>query len=391
MNNWDAQLIHTVSDLADFISGKTLKSTELLEKASRRLTPYLRSIVDLGLIHPKPVRWTESERAYVRPEGTLVVSVDSSGLTANTLSSPMAISGHIAEVRLKSVDISRDFLRFNILREAKRQKDLCGKPSHLTELFDSVKTWKINLPTMAEQVSLVMAVSKAEEVIVAQEAACTALRVAIAEKFLSVFGKSVLNNPQMVQFVPLGTVAEVKLGRRFKLELVSDIPTYTKSCLIGLFGDDLFPSSNINPIEASQTIQHRAVASTDLLLDLRTLRVVTSQMLGILDTELFCSDRLVSIQPLTDLLHPIYLLGLLRSDFGVQMMMARRSGPSVPTLTKSAVQCLEVPLPCVELQIEFAEQYQRLMSSLELQTKSLESAIADFNFVLEQSFEAYRS
>lgn len=382
-------MIKAINELADLRLGKTLVSTQLEKESAVGLKPYLRSSIDMGRIDPRPSRWTRSKAAYVSAEQSLVLAIAHPNLVVNTLMTDMAISAHLAEVKPKCSNVSADFIRFALLYSARLGKSEIGEDTNLEDFLQELAAHQFDIPSRTEQDEKVQGLRALESSVIAQENAVAALRIRVAETFLNVLGKPQQGNSNFVEFVPLGSLATVSRGITLSDKPIDPESDQGIRCLATLTGDPLAPAQEFIIPSRRSGLNRDVLKPSDVVIS-RSLRKL---LLAIIwrsgQAEARFMDRLISIRVNPQLLNATYLLGLLRSPYASQALAGSAAGSKIGLLSKAALESFPVPLPPMDLQIQFAESYELATEIYNAETNKLQLRQLQFHASLEEVFREY--
>lgn len=382
-------MIKAINELADLRVGKTLGSAQLEKESAVGLKPYLRSSVDMGRVDPRPSRWTRSEAAYVSAEQSLVLAIANPHLIVNTLMTDTAISAHLAEVKPKCSNVSADFIRFALLYSARLGKSGIGEDTNLEDFLQELAAHQFDIPIRTEQDEKVQGLRALESIVIAQENAVAALKIRVAEMFLNVLGKPQQGNSNFVEFVPLGSLATVSRGITPSDKSIDPESDQGIRCLATLTGDPLAPAQEFIIPSRRAGLNRGVLKPSDVVIS-RSLRKL---LLAIIwrsgQAEARFMDRLISIRVNPQLLNATYLLGLLRSPYASQALAASATGSKIGLLSKATLESFTVPLPPMDLQIQFAEAYSLALETYSVAVNELQLRQFDFHNDLEQVFCKY--
>lgn len=370
----------------DLVLGKTLKPSQLLHENSPELVPYLRSAVDMRRVDPIPVRWTRSSLAYVSQRASLVLAMNDFGLVVNHLTLDTAISGHLAELKLKSSVASADFLRFALLDCSRRQKIASDGKTNFKDVLEAIRAQRIEIPSSSKQDTDVELLKNVERSLIAQEKAVDSLRIAVAETFLNVLGKPEPTNPNFVELVPLGSIATFFRGQRIPAEEVGQAVGDGVRFLSDLIGDPISPSPQFIFPSKSNRLKQEILQPSDIVISRALRKLLLAIIWSKGQAESSFIDRFILIRTNPKLLNAAYFLGLLRSVYGGQLLSDVASGGSMPQLSKSGLERLLVPLPSMNLQKRFAETYQERVESYLEAVEQLQKKRFELDAALDEVF-----
>ncbi len=244
----------------------------------------------------------------------------------------------------------------------------------------NLKKLKIPVPPIEIQKQIVEVLDEAQKLIDNRKKQIELLDDLIESIFYDMFGDPVKNDKGW-EVKKLGKVSNIKS---------LDIEDKYKD-------DDLVWLLNLDEIESNtgKLLERKQVKFSDLpssIISFNENYVLYSKLRPYLnklilpDKEGYATSELVPILP-KKYLNKVYLFNLLRSDPILKFLEIHVSGAKMPRVVMKDFRNLEIPIPPIQLQNQFAEKVQAIEKQKELLKESLKLMEDNYNSLMQRAFK----
>ncbi len=219
-------------------------------------------------------------------------------------------------------------------------------PSHLKQIF-------LPLPLLAEQKRIVTLLNEADKLRKLRAQADRRTATLISALFHEMFGGRKFTSIRVGELTSLVTSGATPRGGE---EIyVSEGPYFIRSQNVQMNWLDLSDAACL-PREVHEQMLRTKVATGDVLLNITGASIGRVAWIDKIDHEANVSQHVCLIRPKADLLTAAYLSVFISLPATQQFILQVQAGASRQALNHQQVRALEIPLPPLSLQKEFAKQ-----------------------------------
>ena len=320
----------------------------------------------------------ENSAAKILPAGTVLISIFATiGRTA-VLGIDATTNQAIAGVTPNNLrEITPSFLRFfldcsvaNLTAEARgvAQMNINGK---------ILKSLPIPVPPLAEQERIVKLLDEADELRKLRAQADRRTAQLLPALFHQMFGGSKFKPVRVGELTSLVTSGSTPRGGNEVY--VSEGPYFIRSQNVRMNQFDLSDAVCL-PAEVHEQMARTKVAKGDVLLNITGASIGRVAWVEKLDREANVSQHVCLIRPKPELLSAVYLSVFISLPATQYFILQIQAGASRQALNHQQVRALEIPVPSLPMQKEFAQRVTEI--------RALESAQAASRLRLESLFQS---
>lgn len=370
--------IYKLGDVATYVNGKVFKPSEWSERG----TPIVRiqNLTDKS----KPYNYYAKDdipEKYVINNGDILISWSASLGVFEWNNGYAFLNQHIFKVIFDKIDINKKYFVYIVRAKLSEM----GRHTHGSTMkhitkgnFDNIP---INLPPLEEQERIVYILEKAEKAIQKREESTRLLDELVKSKFNEMFGEPIKNTKgwNWSKLEELGNWKTGGTPSRRKME-------YFKGKIPWLSSGEL---NNKYCFDSNEHITEEAISNSSAKLIEKE-----SLLLGMYDTaalkstinmvECTCNQAIAYSKLSSELVNTIYVYYCIQ--IGKEFYKRQQRGVRQKNLNLSMIKELEIIMPPIELQNQFADfvkQVDKLKFKMESSLKELEN---NFNSLMQKAF-----
>ncbi len=254
--------------------------------------------------------------------------------------------------------------------------------------LEDIRELPLPVVPLSEQERIVRILDAAEEL--RRLRACADRRTADLSPalFCDMFGDPAAN-PKAWRFVPVGRISSVVTSgftpRGGSQVYVEEGPYLIRSQNVQMNMLDLSDAACL-PKDVHESMARVRVQVQDVLLNITGASIGRVAWVESLDREASVNQHVCIIRPLTDVAHPAYISVCLSTDFGKRMIDQVQAGASRQGLNHQQVRQLEIPLPPLSLQRQFAARVAEIRALEARQAESRHRLDDLFQSLLHRAF-----
>ena len=276
----------------------------------------------------------------------------------------------------------------------KLQNDICNKASGCAQPNISpseISEMNIYVPNNLIQEKIANVLDKAQELIDKRKAQIEALDELVKSRFIEMFGNISINNKKWVIDKLSTVVNNIENGKSFVCEGFSRNGEYPAILKLSSVTYGIYNSNENKALtDKSLYIDSVEVKNGDLLFTRKNTPELVGMSAYVYNTEpnLMMPDLIFRINT-NEKINKIYLWKLINHDLfrGKIKSLANGSAKSMSNISKQKLMELDIPLPPIELQNQFAsffKQVDKLKFEMQESLKELED---NFNSLMQRAFK----
>ena len=375
-----------LKELVNIDSGFAFKSS--LFTNDEQYIPIIR-IRDINSGETKTYYSGEYDEQYIVNNGDLLISMDGSFTVRKWNGGKALLNQRVCRIKSISDQLTDDYL-FRIL--PKKLKEIEDKTPFVTVKHLSVKgiqNIELNLPTLDIQNKVVKILDKAQRLIDNKNNQLELLDELVKSRFVEMFGDPIKNNKRL-DIVKLGELINIISGYAFKSTKFVD--TGVPVLRIGNINSGYFKSSNLKFWNKDDNLDKYLVKPNDLVISLTgTVGKDDYGNICVIEhdyEEYYLNQRNAKLEINDEMiLNKYYLVHLLKMSEIKKRLTSISRGVRQANISNSDIQNLEIILPPIELQNQFADfvtQVDKLKFEMERSLKELED---NFNSLMQKAFK----
>lgn len=375
-----------LKELVNIDSGFAFKSS--LFTNDEQYIPIIR-IRDINSGETKTYYSGEYDEQYIVNNGDLLISMDGSFTVRKWNGGKALLNQRVCRIKSISDQLTDDYL-FRIL--PKKLKEIEDKTPFVTVKHLSVKgiqNIELNLPTLDIQNKVVKILDKAQRLIDNKNNQLELLDELVKSRFVEMFGDPIKNNKRL-DIVKLGELINIISGYAFKSTKFVD--TGVPVLRIGNINSGYFKSSNLKFWNKDDNLDKYLVKPNDLVISLTgTVGKDDYGNICVIENdyeEYYLNQRNAKLEINDEMiLNKYYLVHLLKMSEIKKRLTSISRGVRQANISNSDIQNLEIILPPIELQNQFADfvtQVDKLKFEMERSLKELED---NFNSLMQKAFK----
>jgi type I restriction enzyme S subunit len=249
-------------------------------------------------------------------------------------------------------------------------------PSHL-------KATKITMPPLAEQERIVKLLDEADELRKLRAQADRSADALISALFQETFGGGKFKSVSVGELTSLVTSGSTPRGG--DEVYTTEGPYFIRSQNVRMNRLDLTDAACL-PADVHAQMTRTKVSTGDVLLNITGASIGRVTWVDKLDREANVSQHVCLIRPKSDLLNSTYLSVFISLPATQRFILQIQSGASRQALNHKQVRTLEIPLPPIPLQKEFAKRVTEIRELVASQATSRTRLDALFQSMLHRAF-----
>jgi type I restriction enzyme S subunit len=305
------------------------------------------------------------------------------GEVAQIFNEKVALAQRVILLRGKAEELNNSYLKY-VLQSKDVQKQLITKSTGTTVLGikqSELRKVLIPLPPLEEQRRIAAILDKADAVRRKRKEAIALTEELLRSAFLEMFGDPV-TNPKGWEMKPLGKLCTVRRGaspRPIDAYLGGSVPWVKIGD--GTGSDDIYIHKTAEAVTPEGAKKSVYLEPGSLIFANCGVSLGFARILGIGGC---IHDGWLSFSDISESLDKIYLLKLLNSVTNHFRQIAP-SGTQ-PNLNTGIMKEFSIPIPPIQLQLEFADVVEKISSEKQHQSEALEATENLFNSLLQRAF-----
>lgn len=246
---------------------------------------------------------------------------------------------------------------------------------------------KIPLPNIEKQNKIVKVLEKAQELIDKRKAQIEALDQLTQSVFLEMFGDPIKNTNQYKKEKLANLCIKITDGTHHSPPTVKEGIPYITAKHLNKGGLDFFKDPTYVSLEDHQKIYERCNPEKGDVLYIKDGATTGIAAINHYDFEFSMLSSLALIKVDFNKLNNYYLTHFLNNERVFRKITSGMNGGAIKRLTLKKINNIEVVVPPIELQNQFAEIIKKIEIQKELLQKSLEELENNFNSLMQRAFK----
>jgi type I restriction enzyme, S subunit len=252
---------------------------------------------------------------------------------------------------------------------------------------DKLNQIKIPLTTLEQQKKIVKVLNKAQELIDKRKAQIEALDQLTQSVFLEMFGDPIKNTNQYKKEKLANLCIKITDGTHHSPPTVKEGIPYITAKHLNKGGLDFFKAPTYVSLEDHQKIYERCNPEKGDVLYIKDGATTGIAAINHYDFEFSMLSSLALIKVDFNKLNNYYLTHFLNNERVFRKITSGMNGGAIKRLTLKKINNIEVVVPPIELQNQFAEIIKKIEIQKELLQKSLEELENNFSSLMQQAFK----
>lgn len=372
-----------LGDIATYVNGYAFKPTDWKNKG----LPIIRI---QNLTNPdSPFNYYQGEidDKYIVNKGDILISWSASLGVFEWLGEKAVLNQHIFKVIFDKEDIDKSYFKYIVQRSLERAlKYLHGSTmKHITKkYFDNIL---VPIPDLVTQKKIAKVLDKAQELIDKRKAQIAALDQLAQSVFLEMFGDPIKNTNQYKKEKLANLCIKITDGTHHSPPTVKEGIPYITAKHLNKGGLDFFKDPTYVSLEDHQKIYERCNPEKGDVLYIKDGATTGIAAINHYDFEFSMLSSLALIKVDFNKLNNYYLTHFLNNERVFRKITSGMNGGAIKRLTLKKINNIEVVVPPIELQNQFAEIIKKIEIQKELLQKSLEELENNFNSLMQRAFK----
>jgi len=372
-----------LGDIATYVNGYAFKPTDWKNKG----LPIIRI---QNLTNPdSPFNYYQGEidDKYIVNKGDILISWSASLGVFEWLGEKAVLNQHIFKVIFDKEDIDKSYFKYIVQRSLERAlKYLHGSTmKHITKkYFDNIL---VPIPDLVTQKKIAKVLDKAQELIDKRKAQIEALDQLTQSVFLEMFGDPIKNTNQYKKEKLANLCIKITDGTHHSPPTVKEGIPYITAKHLNKGGLDFFKDPTYVSLEDHQKIYERCNPEKGDVLYIKDGATTGIAAINHYDFEFSMLSSLALIKVDFNKLNNYYLTHFLNNERVFRKITSGMNGGAIKRLTLKKINNIEVVVPPIELQNQFAEIIKKIEIQKELLQKSLEELENNFSSLMQQAFK----
>ncbi|MEK4176448.1 restriction endonuclease subunit S [Aeribacillus sp. FSL K6-8210] len=372
-----------LGDIATYVNGYAFKPTDWKNKG----LPIIRI---QNLTNPdSPFNYYQGEidDKYIVNKGDILISWSASLGVFEWLGEKAVLNQHIFKVIFDKEDIDKSYFKYIVQRSLERAlKYLHGSTmKHITKkYFDNIL---VPIPDLVTQKKIAKVLDKAQELIDKRKAQIEALDQLTQSVFLEMFGDPIKNTNQYKKEKLANLCIKITDGTHHSPPTVKEGIPYITAKHLNKGGLDFFKDPTYVSLEDHQKIYERCNPEKGDVLYIKDGATTGIAAINHYDFEFSMLSSLALIKVDFNKLNNYYLTHFLNNERVFRKITSGMNGGAIKRLTLKKINNIEVVVPPIELQNQFAEIIKKIEIQKELLQKSLEELENNFNSLMQRVFK----
>ncbi|MGE7635593.1 restriction endonuclease subunit S [Bacillus paramycoides] len=325
----------------------------------------------------------KNKKLKILKPGTVLLTSRAPIGKVGLVEAPMGTNQGFKNIECDTDIMNPEYLYFWLLGKKEYLNSL-GRGATFKEISKKiVEEISVPVPELKVQNQIVKVLKQALELIEKRKSQITLLSLLTQSIFLDMFGDPYLNNKKWDVF-SLGEICEIYNGSTPK----SSIPEYWSGDIVWLTPSDLEPEDNYFIFESERKISQVGFEKTNLTLLPKGTVLLTSRApigkVAIAGREL-CTNQGFKNLVCKEKVNNVYLYQYLL--FHNQTLNNLGRGATFKEISKSVVAKIKIPVPPVELQMQYSNTVNKVEEQKELVKKSLTHLENNFNSIMQRAFK----
>ncbi|QOR84630.1 restriction endonuclease subunit S [Geobacillus stearothermophilus] len=373
-----------VAEVCEIIMGQSPSSDTYNDR--KEGLPFFQGKADFGKLHPTPKTYC-SAPLKVANENDILMSVRAPVGDVNIANTKCCIGRGLAAIRANNDMINYKYL-FYALNYKKNEIESMGTGSTFKAISKKdIESIQIPVFDIENQVKIVKALDKAQELIDKRKAQIEALDQLTQSVFLEMFGDLIKNTNQYKKEKLANLCIKITDGTHHSPPTVKEGIPYITAKHLNKGGLDFFKDPTYVSLEDHQKIYERCNPEKGDVLYIKDGATTGIAAINHYDFEFSMLSSLALIKVDFNKLNNYYLTHFLNNERVFRKITSGMNGGAIKRLTLKKINNIEVVVPPIELQNQFAEIIKKIEIQKELLQKSLEELENNFSSLMQQAFK----
>jgi type I restriction enzyme, S subunit len=371
-----------VKDLFKIIKGKKVEQVYETNENTVRLI----QIDDLR--NDDNIKYCERKEEYIfANKNDVIIAWD--GANAGTIGYGLegAIGSTLAILRTDSNNIFIPYIGRFLQSKSKYLRDTCTGATipHISK--KALEEIKIPIPSYEKQIEISKILDKVQELIDKRKAQIEALDQLTQSVFLEMFGDPIKNTNQYKKEKLANLCIKITDGTHHSPPIVKEGIPYITAKHLNKGGLDFFKDPTYVSLGDHQKIYERCNPEKGDVLYIKDGATTGIAAINHYDFEFSMLSSLALIKVDFNKLNNYYLTHFLNNERVFRKITSGMNGGAIKRLTLKKINNIEVVVPPIELQNQFAEIIKKIEIQKELLQKSLEELENNFNSLMQRAFK----
>ncbi|MED3668117.1 restriction endonuclease subunit S [Geobacillus kaustophilus] len=368
-----------VAEVCEIIMGQSPSSDTYNDR--KEGLPFFQGKADFGKLHPTPKTYC-SAPLKVANENDILMSVRAPVGDVNIANTKCCIGRGLAAIRANNDMINYKYL-FYALNYKKNEIESMGTGSTFKAISKKdIESIQIPVFDIENQVKIVKALDKAQELIDKRKAQIEALDQLTKSVFLEMFGDPVANKTWERR--PLKDITDVRDGTHDSPKYVpSGYPLVTSKNI----KNGKIDLSNVNYISEEDFININKRSKVDIGDIIMPMIGTIGNPIIVDEQPNFAIKNVALIKFNNPCVINIYIKYLLDSHYLDYILNKNKRGGTQKFLSLTDIRNMEIPLPPRDLQAKFSEIVKKVDSQKAILHKSLTELENNFNSLMQRAFK----
>ncbi|MBE2911290.1 restriction endonuclease subunit S [Anoxybacillus flavithermus] len=378
-------MMKKIGEVCELVSGYAFKSSEFKLDSQKGL-PIIR-IQNVGNPSSDFVYWESSyDEKFLVNEEDILLSLSGS-VKVDIWKGPKALlNQRIVKIIPKSC-VNKKWIYWAIHKKIDDISNI-GKKSIINNIsVNELKKLDIYVPNLEQQNAIVSVLNKAQELIDKRKAQIEALDQLTQSVFLEMFGDPIKNTNQYKKEKLANLCIKITDGTHHSPPTVKEGIPYITAKHLNKGGLDFFKDPTYVSLEDHQKIYERCNPEKGDVLYIKDGATTGIAAINHYDFEFSMLSSLALIKVDFNKLNNYYLTHFLNNERVFRKITSGMNGGAIKRLTLKKINNIEVVVPPIELQNQFAEIIKKIEIQKELLQKSLEELENNFNSLMQRAFK----
>lgn len=389
--------LYKLKDVTKLKNGYAFKSNQFTENE----VPIIRInnlqnnkvIIDKKICYPN--EFLENNKQYEVKMGDILISMSGSigKISRYSYTEPSLLNQRVGKFEITEVNkLDREYL-FYFLRSDEFQRAVIKDANGCVVSNISAKNisdCSIPVPSLEAQKKIVKVLKKAEDVVEKRKQAINLLDELVKSKFIEMFGNPAINDNGWVIDKLSTVVTNIENGKSFVCESFSRSGKYPAILKLSAVTYGIYNANENKALtDESLYVSSVEVKSEDLLFTRKNTPELVGMSAYVYNTEpnLMMPDLIFRFNT-NEKINKIYLWKLINHDLFREKIksLSNGSAKSMSNISKQRLMELNIPIPPIGLQNQFADFVKQLDKVKFKMEKSLKGLENNFNSLMKDSF-----
>lgn len=329
-----------------------------------------------------------AEHARILPQGSVLVTcigiIGKVGILKQEIA---AFNQQINAIVPNKNIVNEKYLAYKIWDYRKKLQRIANAPVVPIINKRQFSDFQIEIPPIDYQLKVVDVLDKAQELIDKRKAQIEALDQLTQSVFLEMFGDPIKNTNQYKKEKLANLCIKITDGTHHSPPTVKEGIPYITAKHLNKGGLDFFKDPTYVSLEDHQKIYERCNPEKGDVLYIKDGATTGIAAINHYDFEFSMLSSLALIKVDFNKLNNYYLTHFLNNERVFRKITSGMNGGAIKRLTLKKINNIEVVVPPIELQNQFAEIIKKIEIQKELLQKSLEELENNFNSLMQRAFK----